>query len=445
MRKLVQIAVLTAITAAGGALQGQSEMPRILNMRQRAELRNRWLEKRLDTVVPQLMRREGIDMWVIISREYNEDPVFKTMAPATWLNARRRTVLVFFDRGPEKGVERLAVARYDIGKFFKGAWQKEKQPDQWARLVEIIRERNPKKIALDFSETFALADGISHSEFSALMSRLPADLRRRVVSGERLAIGWLETRIPEEMEVYPTLCRIAHRIIAEGLSDRVIQPGFTTTEDVEWWFRERLRELRLDTWFHPSVSLQRAGEEEERTDFSGRPRRRVIHRGDLLHVDFGISYLGLNTDTQQHAYVLKPGEDDAPAGLKAALAAGNRLQDILLSQFQSGRTGNEILRRALQQAESEGIRGSIYSHPLGFHGHAAGPIIGLWDQQEGVPGRGDYPVFPNTAYSIELNVRKKIPEWGGKEIRIMLEEDAFFDGEKIDFIDGRQTRLWLIH
>lgn len=367
------------------------------------------------------------------------------MAPATWLNARRRTILVFFDRGEKEGVERLAVARYDIGTFFKAAWEKEKQPDQWKRLVQIIQERNPRNIALNMSPTFALADGLTHSEYESLLAALPESYRQRIVSGERLAIGWLETRIPEEMEVYPTICRIAHRIIAEGLSDRVIQPGFTTTDDVQWWYRERIRELRLTTWFHPSVSVQRAGEPEATDSFASRPGPKTIQRGDLIHVDFGISYLGLNTDTQQHAYVLRHGESDAPQGLKKALALGNRLQDILTSNFVAGRSGNEILRRSLEQARQEGIQGSIYTHPIGFHGHAAGPTIGLWDQQEGVPGKGDYPLYPNTAHSIELNVRARIPEWDNKEIRIMLEEDAFFDGSKVWYIDGRQTELILIH
>ena len=443
MRKTM-IFMLAAMMLPLYSLQAHEDITVILSMRERTQLRNQWLQKRLDTVIPMLMRREGIDMWIIIAREYNEDPVFKTMAPATWLNARRRTILVFFDRGEKKGVERLAVARYDIGRFFKGAWDKKKQPDQWKRLVDVIRERNPRKIALNYSKTFALADGITRSEYETLMAYLPESLRRRVVSGERLAIGWLETRIPEEMEVYATICRIAHRIIAEGLSDRVIQPGFTSTEDVQWWYRERIRELKLSTWFHPSVSVQRAGEPGTTGTFASRPGPKIIQRGDLIHVDFGITYLGLNTDTQQHAYVLRPGETDAPEGLKRALAVGNRLQDILMSQFKAGRTGNEILRHALEQAKKEGIRGSIYTHPIGFHGHAAGPIIGLWDQQEGVPGRGDYELHYDTAHSIELNVRVNIPEWNNKEIRIMLEEDAFFSRDGIRFIDGRQTELILI-
>ncbi|MGH9335894.1 MAG: M24 family metallopeptidase, partial [Vicinamibacteria bacterium] len=392
------LTVASFLLAAGSLASAPDEMPVILSMRERAETVDLWLQIRFDTVLPQLMRRENVDMWVIIAREYNEDPVIKTMLPATWISARRRTILVFFDRGEAEGVERLAIARYDVGTAIQGSWNPEEVPDQWERLRQVIEERDPKTIALDRSTTFALADGLTDSEHDSFLQAVPEKYHGRIVSGERLAIGWLETRIPEEMSVYPGIVRIARSIISEGLSDRVIQPGVTTTTDVEWWYRDRIAELRLVTWFHPSVSVQRAdapGRESE--SFASRPEEQVILPGDLLHVDFGITYLRLNTDTQMHGYVLRPGERDAPAGLREAHSTANRLQDILTSEFAAGRTGNEILKSALERANREGIRGSIYTHPIGFHGHAAGPTIGLWDRQEGVPGAGDYPLFADTA------------------------------------------------
>ncbi len=443
-KRTLCLIVLLALVAGLAASAARAQMPVILPLRERAAVMDRWLEARLDTVVPALMRREGVDLWIVAAREYNEDPVIETMLPATWMAARRRTVLVFFDRGPEAGVERLAVARYDVGPFTR-SWAPEEEPDQWKRLADLVAERDPQVIAVNRSETFALADGLTGTEYEGLRAALPARLRERLVSAERLAIGWLETRIPEEMQVYPTICRIAHAIIAEGFSEQVVQPGVTTTSDVEWWYRERIAALRLDTWFHPSVSVQRPEDDGGfLSNFSARPAEDLIRPGDLLHVDFGITYLGLHTDTQQHAYVLRPGEGDAPEGLRHALAVGNRLQDLLTGAFQAGRTGNEILRAALEQARAEGIQATIYTHPIGFHGHGAGPTIGLWDQQEGVPGRGDYPLFPHTAYSIELNAAVPVPEWGGKEIRIMLEEDAYFDGTATWYLDGRQTALLLI-
>ena len=428
----------------GGVAAAQGDLPVVLPMRERAEIVDRWLETRLETVLPELMRRENVAMWIVVAREYNEDPVVKTMLPATWLSARRRTILVFTDRGEAEGVEKLAIARYDVGSAISSAWDPGAQPDQWARLAEIVAERDPATIALNRSETFALADGMTETEYAALRDALDPRYRERLVSGERLAIGWLETRTPDEMHVYPAIVKIAREIISEGLSERVIQPGVTTTDDVAWWYRERIREAGLVTWFHPGVSLQRADAAERDGDFSSQPDQQVILPGDLLHVDFGITYLRLNTDTQMHAYVLRPGESDAPAGLREAMSTGNRLQDILTSKFQAGRSGNEILRLALEQAKAEGIEATIYTHPIGFHGHGAGPTIGLWDQQGGVPGRGDYPLFANTAHSIELNAAVPVPEWDNKTVRIMLEEDAFFDGEDTWYIDPRMEELLLV-
>ena len=418
-------------------------VPHVMSMEERAAVVNDWLSTRLDTVVPALMRREGVDMWIVSAREYNEDPVIRSMLPATWMAARRRTILVFYDRGANQGVERLAVARYDVGRFFETAWDKEEQPDQWARLAEIVAERDPQSIAVNRSTTFALADGMTDTEFDQLRNALPDDDRDRIVSGENLAIGWLETRIDDEMTVYPQIVRLAHAIIAEGFSEQAIQPGVTTTEDVQWWYRDRIRELGVTTWFHPSVSVQRR-ESGADNDFSSDEDASVIQPGDLLHVDLGVTYLRLNTDTQQHAYVLRAGETAPPEGLIEALRVGNRLQDLLTREMTPGRTGNEVLEASLAAAEAEGIDATIYTHPLGVHGHGAGPLIGLWDQQGGVPGRGDYPLHESTAYSIELNAQVAIPEWDDREIRIMLEEDAFLGADGVRYLDGRQTELYVI-
>jgi hypothetical protein len=418
---------------------------RVLSMQERAEVIDRLLEDKLKTTLPELMRREGFDMWIVMSREYNEDPVIKTMLPATWLAARRRTILVMYDPGAGQEVETLAVARYDVGTVFKRAWEPEQQADQWKRLAEIIVERDPQKIGVNFSDHWGLADGLSATDLREFKENLPVKYQQRVVSAEKLSIAWLETRTSLEMALYPEICRIAHDIIAEGFSPAVIEAGVTTTDDVVWWYREKIRELKLTTWFHPSVSVQRQDPEsfDHLRSFSSRPEDNVIQPGDLLHVDFGITYLRLNTDTQQHAYVLKTGETRAPEYLGVALQKANRLQDILMANFKAGKTGNEVLKKSRDQAIAEGIKPSIYSHPIGYHGHGAGAAIGRWDAQEGLPYTGDYPMYLNTAYSIELNAATFIKEWD-KEVRIMLEEDAYFDETGVHYIDGRQTEFILI-
>ena len=353
---------------------------------------------------------------------------------------------MFYDPGPDEPVERLAVSRYAPGPWYEAAWSPEDQPDQWQRIAELIRERDPKRIGINRSTIFPLADGLSATEHEALVAAIGPRFAKRLTSAENLAIAWLETRIPEEMAVYPVIVRAAHAIIAEGMSERVITPGVTTTDDISWWYRERIRALGLETWFHPTVSLERASETEEsmKAQFAGKKKSLVIEPGDLLHVDFGITYLGLNTDTQHHGYVLRRGETDAPQGLKDGIAAGNRVQDILMSHFRTGISGNDLKDTARRAVAAAGIDGVIYSHAIGYHGHGAGPWVGMWDDPEARPEVGEYPVQPHTAWSIELNVRKAVPEWDNQPVRFKSEEDAYFDGEQVLFLDGRQEALHLI-
>ncbi|MBC3883033.1 aminopeptidase P family protein [Undibacterium sp. LX40W] len=435
---------LLALSLCSALAYGSADA-QILSVREQARVVNENLAERFDRLLPGMMEQTGIDMWVVISREYNEDPVLKTMLPAEWLNARRRTILVFFQDSKTKKVERLAVARYDFGDNVKAAWDTKKFPDQWDALIDLIQKRQPNKIGINTSTHFAHADGLDHTEYQEFQNKLPANLKSKVVSAEPLAIRWLETRTAREMQFYPQLIRTTHEIIEEGFSEKVIVPGITTSEDVVWWFRQKIRDLGYDTWFHPTVDIQRAdpNNDEAQRSFSNRPKTDVILPGDLIHVDIGITYLRLNTDIQQHAYILRPGETSVPESIKTAFARGNRLQDILTMQFKEGKTGNQVLADALAQAKKEGIVPSIYSHPIGYHGHAAGPALGMWDQQDGVPGTGEQQLRKNTAYSIELNATSMIPEWK-KSIRIMLEEDAFFDGEKVRYIDGRQKEIYVI-
>lgn len=423
---------------------GQS-MPSILNERDRAEWVDNMMEYRVDSMLPQLMDRSGFDMWILISREYNEDPVLQTMLPSSWLSARRRTIFVFHKDKSTGVFEKVAIARYAVGKLLKGEWNLDVYPDQYEALRDYIISKDPSKIGINTSEYFGLADGLIHTEHEKLMAVLPLKYKDRIVSAEDLAIAWLETRSPMEIEQYDNLCAMGHHILSSVFSIKYIQPGITTTNDVIWSLRQKVRDLGLEIWFHPSVSIQRKDTEkfDHLRSFSTRPDDLVIQRGDLLHVDFGITHLRLNTDQQQHFYVPLEGETKVPDFLNNAFRQSNRVQDILTSQFKEGITGNELLKRSLDQAKSEGITASIYTHPIGFHGHAAGPTIGMWDQQSGVKGNGDYPLYNNTAYSIELNSSSEIKEWG-KIIRIMLEEDGIFKNNQFYYPAGRQEEIYLV-
>ncbi len=427
------------------SLAANGQQMAILDERKRAELVDELLADRINSLLPDLMQKTGLDMWIIVSREYNEDPVIKTMLPATWLAARRRTILVFFKPEKDKPFEKMAIARYNAGETIKAAWDIQQFPNQWDQLIDIIIKRNPKKIALNYSTSFGHADGLDHTEYIELMQKLPSGYKARVVSSEPLAVAWLETRTEKEMILYPQIIRITHDIINEGFSEKVITPGVTTTDEVVWWFRNKFRQMGLDTWFHPTVDVQRNDSLsfEHLRAFSNRPKEEIIMPGDLIHVDIGITYLRLNTDIQEHAYLLKTGEKQAPKSIKEAFDNGNRVQDILTAQFTKGKTGNQILADALAQCKSEGLQSVIYTHPIGFHGHAAGPTIGMWDNQGRTTGSGDYPLNYRTAYSIELNCSTFIPEWK-KAIRIMLEEDGYYDENGFRFINGRQKELLLI-
>jgi Xaa-Pro aminopeptidase len=412
-------------------------LPPILAPRERAALENRILAERLDAIVPQIMREEGIDLWLLVAREYFEEPVVATMLDAENMHARRRTILIFHDPGNGKPVERLTVSRYGLGGLFAPAWDPDKQPDQWQAVADLIAARDPARIAVNSSDLYQFADGMTLSQYDRFMAALPAGLRDRIVSGETLAIRWLETRLPSEMALYPTVVRIAHAVIGEAFSRKVITPGVTTAEEVQWWYRDRLMQLGLTPWFHPSVAIQRQG---AKGMLEG---AEVIRPGDLLWTDFGITYLRLNTDTQHLAYVLKAGETEAPAGLRAGLANSNRVQDFLTRAFKTGRSGNDALAIARADAIAAGLDPSIYTHPIGHHGHGAGPSIGFWDNQKADP-RGAGPIRANTAWSIELTSYAPVPEWGGQRVDFRTEEDAFFDGERVRYIDGRQTEITLI-
>ena len=414
----------------------------ILNLKDRATLIEKIQKDRLDNLLPELMSKNGIDMWIIITREYNEDPIIKTLLPPTWLNARRRTILIFsFDESTKK-TESVAISRYNFGKNIKSIWDKEKNPNQMLALKDYIDKVNPKKIGLNYSENFALIDGISKSDYELFYSSISNDIKQRIVSAENLGIQWIETRTKLEKEIYKDLVSITQNIINEAFSNKVIEPGKTTTDDVVWWMREKVLELKLKTWFHPTVDVQR-NEQSDLYAFDGKSKYDIIQPGDLVHCDFGISYLTLNTDCQQIAYVLKSDEKEAPEFLTKALKDANKLQDILTSEFELDKTGNEILLNSLKIAKDNGLDPQIYTHPLGTFGHSAGTTIGMWDSQEGVPIKGDVLMKYNTVYAIELNNKSFIKDWN-KEVRIMLEEAGMFEQKGFRYVNGRQTEIILI-
>ena len=430
-----QAAVCGLVLACAASAIHAQDRP-LGTLREQAELQQAWLATRLTDVLPRLMREHGVSMWILPMREYNEDPVFWSIVSPTTMAARRRTIYVFCDRGPALGVDRIAIGGTSQGGLYTvvrdanapvgsaGVQQRPAEPfgpEQWNLLAPVVESCDPTTIAVNTSHTHAFSDGLSAGEWEELQRAIPERYRARVGRYERLAVDYIAERVPAMLPTYERMMQAVHQTISTAFSSAVITPGVTRTDDVVWWLRQRVNDLGLGTWFHPSVSVQRRG--VTMAD-STNP---VIQRGDVLHTDFGISALGLNTDTQHMGYVLLPGEIDAPAGLREALRRSNRLQDILVDEMLVGRTGNEILRSTLERMRSEGLNGTMYTHPIGDHGHGAGPLIGLWDRQEGVVGRGDVPLRANTWFSTELQVTSPVPEWDDQQVRMAQEEEVRVD------------------
>jgi Xaa-Pro aminopeptidase len=425
-------------------------------LREQAGMQQRWLTQRLDTVLPALMRKHGVDMWVVPMREYNEDPVFSAITAPETFAARRRTIYVFFDKCPSSApcVERIALGGTSQGGVFEarrstqaaagnvGRGQQAELwgDEQWQALKTVIEERQPRRIGINRSTVFAFADGLSSGELKGMSAALGEPWVSRFADAELLPVELLAARLPDEEIFFRRMQELVWSMTQTMFSSATITPGKTRTSDLVWWWRQRVNDQGLGTWFQPSVSVQRKGKTE--AELGADP---IIERGDVLHCDVGITAARLNTDTQHNAYVLLPGETDAPEGLRRALANANALQDITMEEIKPGRSGNEILRAALTRMKAKGITGTLYSHPIGLHGHGAGPLIGLWDYQTGVPGRGDAPVIPGMWYSIELQATTPVPEWGNQPVRMAQEEDAIIGADgRIRWALRRQDRLFLV-
>ena len=447
---LTLVAALAASAAA--ALPAAPMPPRLPPLREQDRIRQEWLKARLERVLPALMRRHGVAMWIVACREYNEDPAFFSLVSPSVLAARRRTILVFHDRGLEEGVERLTLGGGSSG----GLYKVYRDPDaqgrelmgaaQWGLLRRLVDERKPATIAIDVSHTHAFSDGLSAGEREQLESAL-GPWTSRLVRAEELPLDYIATRVPEMLPMYRQLMATSHALIARAFSSEVITPGRTTTEDVVWWLRQQVNDLGLGEWFAPSVTVQRRGQggPDNPVPVLADGGGTVIERGDHLHTDFGIYAMGLATDTQHVGYVLRSGETEAPAGLRAALLNSNRLQDLLLARLRPGRSGNEIFADTVGAMKAAGIDGTVYTHPIGDHGHGAGPIIGLWDRQEAIAGRGDVLVLPSTWFSIELQATTPVPEWGGQPVRSAQEEDVSVGADgNASWVLARQEKYHLV-
>jgi Xaa-Pro aminopeptidase len=430
-------------------------------LREQAAMQQQWLKQRLDTFLPALMRKHAIDLWVVPMREYNEDPVFAAITAPETFAARRRTIYVFFDscaaanQPPAPScVQRIALGGTSQGGVYEARRSTQAAAasagtgpqaelwgdEQWQVLKKVIEERQPRVIGINRSTVFAFSDGLSSGELAGMSAALGQSWTARFKDAEGLPLELIASRLPDEDAFYRRMQELVWSLTQTMFSGTVITPGKTRTSDVVWWWRQQVNDLGLGTWFQPSVDVQRRGATE--AQLGDDP---VIQPGDVLHCDVGITVARLNTDTQHVAYVLRPGENAAPEGLRRALAQSNALQDIVFDEIRPGKSGNEILAASRGRMKSQRIDGTVYSHPIGLNGHGAGPLIGLWDYQNGVPGRGDAKVIPSMWFSIELQATTPVPEWDGQLVRIPQEEDVIVAADgKVRWALRRQDAFFLV-
>ncbi|HSA94574.1 MAG TPA: M24 family metallopeptidase [Acidobacteriota bacterium] len=440
----VGVIVLAGMASRASARTGDGT-PSVLSIRARAELVYRVTAKRLETLLPRLMRETGFDMWIISCNEDNLDPVFETMIPYENWNPITQ-ILVLYDGGPAKGLERLNVSRTDTQGLFKNAWDagafdQKKGEGQWEALGRVVRERDPKRIGLNEGEGQWVAGALTSVLKTKIVEAVGPKYAARLRSAEPLVTLWAETLTGEEVEIMERAAALSRSIIADMFSAKVVTVGQTTADDLRWYYWQRVADLGLRVSFSPFVSIR--GRSPKDVETWGKDDR-IVRPGDILHCDVGLKYMRWNSDHQEVAYVLRAGETDAPEGLKKLMAEANRLQDVYCGEFKSGLTGNEMLGRMLQKARDLGVPGPrIYSHSLGLFLHEPGPLIGLpWEQVNNV-GRGDVKLVPMSAFTAEMSVTGPLAEWG-VDFRVPLEQDILFDGERAYFLAGRQTAFHLI-
>ena len=408
-------------------------------VRERAAIHDRIVAKRLDTVLGPAMRANNIQMWIVLGREYNPDPVFPFVTPdGTYPGAGN--AYVFIDRGTERPL-RVVVGSHQFKQsaFFDRVIAARGNA-VGVELRKLAEEFSPKRIGINIARQTSAADGLTHSFQLRLVEWLGPDYAGRMVSAERLVIDFLDTRIAEEEELFREAAELTRSIWTEAFSSDVIEPGKTTVGDVLWFIRQRCADHHVGTWFRPDIRLQRRG--VEFTPGSVAPDNMVIERGDVLHVDFGIEYLDFSTDYQKHFYVPHEGETEVPAGLKAALANTNRLQDIVMGEIEPGLTGQEVFEKVMAHANESGLQAMIYSHSIGHFGHFVGAAIGQFSGQPGL--RGTLPMRAGSYTSIELNTRTAVSEWDGQEVWIMMEDDAYLSPDGMRFFLPRQTEWFVI-
>lgn len=414
----------------------------LLPLRKQAEVADELLKYRLEVLLPQLMEECGIDLWLVPSYETNEDPVMWSMVPASVRYARRLTALVFY-RHPESG---------EMEYLCWGSWVKGYRPFKQGQetlcegLTREFERLQPQRIGININgELGGFCAGLCASLYRDLTEQLPQQFVQRLTPAGRLATRWLETMTPPELKVMEALEEATEDLIRTSFSRECITPGVTTVQDVMWFMKEVISRCEMKAWFGAYVDFQRRGSDGMGYGPGGKvlqPEDYIIREGDILHCDVGmkLEYISVLTDRQWMAYMLHPGEEHAPEGLRELFRQGNHFQDLVCEGFLPGRTGNQVFWDGVNRAKEAGLRPMLYCHGLGTYGHSAGPIIGLIDIQGDILPRGELPVGYSSSHALELQHIGVLPEWDDQEVRIYLEEDVNVT-DCPHYVGQRQTEI----
>ncbi len=409
--------------------------PQILPLREQSAQITEMVRGRLDEIIPRAMDAAGLDMWLILCQEDNPDPLFLTMIPFdNWHPIL--SVLVFAREGDT--IRRYNLSGVDTKDLYERPYTGQLEDKQWPLLLDIIAQHDPASIGINIGRVAWSAGGLTHYLYTQLVDKLPPIYRERLVSAETAAVRWASTMTDREAIHFKRVTELGQYMIAECFSSRAITPGVTSIDDLVWHYWQHSRDLGLDVAFRPYFRIHR---DERDTRYP----TDIVAPGDVIHCDVGIKYMRFNSDHQHLAYVPKPGETGASAGLRSRLADNNRLQDIYMAGFRHGLTGNQMLSAMLAEAQAQGVPDpKIYSHNLGLFLHQPGPLIGLpWDQDAKLP-RGDVALEYNSAFVMELSTNGPVPEWGGQMLRLGTEEPVIFTRDGCRTLCGRQTEFYVI-
>lgn len=410
-------------------------------MQGRAQLIYEILRDRLDALQEAVLAADNLDMWLILCREDNPDPVHEHLIPLDcWTPILQMLVFV----RTAGGLRRFNISGTDTKDLYERPYAGQDESKQYSELNKLLAMCNPQRIGINTGSTQWCAGGLTVNLHRRLLANIPEKFHGRLVPAEKTCTCFMQSMIPRELRIYADVVALGREIIADLYRPGRIKPGETQIADLRWMYWNRVVEMGLELAFLPYFRRIRSRQNEDQYG----PEDTVIRYGDAIHCDVGIQYLRCNSDHQEWAYVLRPGENDAPSELKAILAQGNRLQDIFMDVMTNnvGVSGNELLGRMLRRAEVEKIRGAkIYSHNIGRLLHEPGPLIGLPWEQKDTGGRGAVKLIPNTCFAMELCSEGPVTEWQRDAVCLSIEQEVCVNSEgQCRLLSGRQTAFHLI-